>query len=733
MIFKTPLAPKAESARHVGMPGVGASNAWRNIVSARFLRLAGTCAAVLALAACSSGGDGSGGDVCDGNCANATTFLTVDDVKQVMAQAIAEAQARGVNATIAVTDRVGNVLGVYRMGDRATRKMTIATELDANGNPVVFTGLEGISLPGSAPPFDALNLDQLGAIAKAVTGSFLSSEGNAFSTRSANFIVQENFPLRSRNQAGGPLFGVQFSQLRCSDTIMRPVNGGADPAPGIQSSPLGLSADPGGFPLYKAGTPVGGVGVIADGLYSIDKSADDVDKNLDEMIAWAATFGFVAPDAVRSEQSALVGGQQLRFSDAGDRDLMANPSQAPAFDSISNTVGQLIPVTGYTPASIKRGTAFGQPESGVRPDVEGFYPGMDAFVLVDANNTNRFPPRAGLDAAVLNGVLPLQPEEVRVIIGEAVGVANQARAGIRRFQPRNQAVRVNISMVDSLGNIIGHAKTDDPPLFGSEVSLQKARAAALMSSPTAAQYLSSLPPTEYLATSPTVNFDRTVNLADYVATYRAFVNNPNALQGETAFTNRAFGNLARPGFPDGINSSGIAGPFSKPLGQWSVFSSGVQLDLVNNGILQHVLFAAGFPSPDVGVGCAGVSLTNLLAGMEPQTQPGVFRVGGGIQIFAGSSPIYRTGPNGEDVLIGAIGISGDGIDQDDMVGFLGLDRGSRILAATSANPARHASPQIRADALTPAGSVLSASPMRYVQCPANPFLNSKEMMVCEGK
>ena len=37
---------------------------------------------------------------------------------RVIAQAVAEAQARSVNATIAVVDRVGNVLAVYRMGDR---------------------------------------------------------------------------------------------------------------------------------------------------------------------------------------------------------------------------------------------------------------------------------------------------------------------------------------------------------------------------------------------------------------------------------------------------------------------------------------------------------------------------------------------------------------------------------------------------------------------------------------
>ncbi|HMZ18684.1 MAG TPA: heme-binding protein, partial [Blastocatellia bacterium] len=34
----------------------------------------------------------------------------------------------------------------------------------------------------------------------------------------------------------------------------------------------------------------------------------------------------------------------------------------------------------------------------------------------------------------------------------------------------------------------------------------------------------------------------------------------------------------------------------------------------------------------------------------------------GLQIFAGSVPLYKNG-----VLVGAIGISGDGIDQDDII------------------------------------------------------------------
>ena len=38
----------------------------------------------------------------------------------------------------------------------------------------------------------------------------------------------------------------------------------------------------------------------------------------------------------------------------------------------------------------------------------------------------------------------------------------------------------------------------------------------------------------------------------------------------------------------------------------------------------------------------------------------------GLQIFAGSVPLYKNG-----VLVGAVGISGDGIDQDDIISAAG--------------------------------------------------------------
>ena len=233
---------------------------------------------------------------CTGSCANASSLLSIADVQRVIAQAVSEAQAQNQPATIAVVDRVGNVLGVYRMtGARSTVKISSGRGVQG--------GLENISIVPS----------ELAAISKAVTGAYLSSEGNAFSTRTASQIVQQNFNPGEFGAPSGPLFGVQFSQFLCSDVINLPapvlaglIAPGANAGVGPKASPLGLSADPGGFPLYKAGTPVGGVGVVADDTYGLDLNVRDQDRDVDELIATAATFSFAAPLDRRSRAAGGV-------------------------------------------------------------------------------------------------------------------------------------------------------------------------------------------------------------------------------------------------------------------------------------------------------------------------------------------------------------------------------------------------------------------------------------------
>lgn len=647
---------------------------------------------------------------CTGSCATAASTLTVTDVQQVIAQAVGEAQARGVNATIAVVDRVGNVLGVYRMGDPTTRSVTITTT--PMGGPPITAGLEGIRLPVAAAA--GANIDHAAAIAKAVTGAYLSSEGNAFSTRVASQIVQANFNPGEMFQPGGPLFGVQFSSLACSDLISQ--FNGVGPSVGPQRTPLGLSADPGGFPLYKGGTVVGGVGVLADGIYTIDPSILDRDSDVDEAIALAATFNFSAPVDRRADR-ITVDGKVLRFTDVEFAQLNANPATAPAFNTISGVVGApgtLIPVPGYTDGTIRAGTAFGQANSGIRPDGDQNFPGRDAFVLVDANNALRYPPIAGTDGALV-GSAALTATEVQTLLQSALDVANRARAQIRR--PVGSQARVTISVVDSQGAIVGIARTRDAPVFGTDVSLQKARTAAFMSSTGSAAFVATLPAAQYLSTTDAaVAVSQSIPLSGYVSAFRTFVNNPNALaDGLVAYTDRSLGNLARPFFPDGINNA-TAGPMSKPAGQWSPFSTGMQLDVAMNAVLQHVLFVANAGLPDVTPGCAGVQLAANL-GSAGQTITSL-RLANGLQIFPGSVPIYRNG-----TLIGGIGVSGDGVDQDDMIAFLGLNNAGQTLGTGIGN----APAAMRSDTTMPQGTRL-----RYVQCPQAPFLDTMNDNVCGG-
>jgi uncharacterized protein GlcG (DUF336 family) len=688
------------------------------------MRIGMGCCALTAtgmLAACSGGGSavssaGSSpsppGIECTGNCANASTFLTVADVEQIIAQGVGEARARNLNATIAVVDRVGNVLAVYRMGAASTRSLLISSGVDASGNAVLKgDGLEGIKLPGIGA-LAAANLDQAAAIAKAVTGAYLSSEGNAFSTRTASQIIQEHFDPGVANQPSGPLFGVQISQLACSDFIMRSPGSGAVPGP--QPSPLGLAADPGGFPLYKGGTVVGGVGVLSDGLYSLDKDITDIVVGSDEAIAFAASFNYAAP-ADRQADQITANGLSLRFSDVSASDLQSDPASAsPATLSAANYVA----VPGYADGHVHAGTAFGQPASGIRADGGQYFPGLDAYVFVGPGNLNRFPPRAGTDGY-------LTQAEVQQLLTSALGVVAQTRAQIR--VPAGLTASVTISVVDTNGAVLGMVRTRDAPVFGADVSLQKARSAALLSSSTAGAFIASLPAAQYLVTpsSGMVAFSFVpAPLAHYVSDTQTFIADPTALEdGVIAWSDRALGNLSRPYFPDGIEGS-PNGPFSKPIAAWSIFSTGLQLDLANNAILQNVLHVAGVGTPDigptpgnVGPGCTGVGATASPSFTAPAPAVGA-RLANGLQIFPGSVPIYRGA-----TLIGAIGVSGDGVDQDDMVAFLGLARASAALGGSieEAPAAR------RADTLTPQGTRLL-----YVQCPQAPFINSDAEDVCSG-
>jgi uncharacterized protein GlcG (DUF336 family) len=577
-----------------------------------------------------SGGSASGGSSganfgCDGGCANQT--LSPDEVTRIVQQAATAASQLGTAGTFAVVDRVGNVLALYRMSG-APASSTINGQRGASG------GLENLTVPAA-----------LAAISKAGTGAYLSSQGNAFSTRTASQIIQEHFLPGQSNQPGGPLFGVQFSQLVCSDVT---VDGGG--AAGPHSLPLGLSADPGGFPLYKQGDLVGGIGVEFDGLYTLDPNAGDKDDDPEERVALAATRGFEAPSERVGDNISLAG-RTARYSDLGYSELRLSD----ALDELE--AGGFVAQRGFS-------------SGGVRGGVSG------------SSVPGRFISGGGRG---LPGGVQLQPGEVSAILDSAIATADRTRAAIRT--PRDTAARVSIFVVDDRGAVLGFVRSQDAPVFGIDVALQKARTAALFSSSDAASVLAAS------------------GLAGYANGFAQVTG--RTLDGSIAVTSRAVGNLARPFLPDGIDSAG-SGPLSKPYaGLWSVFNTGIQLDMIFAGLAAPVLSPGAKPS-----GCAGGALGN--------------RARNGIQIFAGGVPLYRGA-----ALIGAIGVSGDGIDQDDMIAFYGASRRGLDFAGHQGvgdtELGFNAPLAMRIDALDLPQPNLR---LRYVQCPEGPFFRNNEHNVC---
>jgi uncharacterized protein (TIGR03437 family) len=527
--------------------------------------------------------------------------LSVNDVQTIIAQAVAKAQQLGLRVTVAVVDKEANVLGIFQMaGAPATTQIgsfDLVTGVKVKNNNGDPDGIEGVNVPAAAA-----------AISKAGTAAFFSTQGSGISTRTASFIIQDHFPPRISGQPGGPLFGVQFSQLLCSDIKQ----------PGL---PLGLSGDPGGVPIYKNGLAAGGVGIEGDGFYSIDLNTMDFDQPREETIAVAATLGYETPAALRID-NAQIDGMTLPYVN-----VPQTGGPAPPFSTLSGTVVSPIiatPPSRFTPLTL----------GGVPGRVDPRF-----FPFIDSPSAN---------------AVKLTASDVNRLITQAAQGAFRTRAAIRL--PIGLPAEVNITIVDTDGKVLGIFSTIDAPIFGFDVSAQKARTAAFFSSATAGAQL------------------RAAEGGRFAKFVDAAAADGVRLDGAFAFSNRAQGFLSRPYFPDGIDGT-VNGPFSKPIAIWSPFNNGLQLALIRSAI------------------------GSILGGTVPASCTAIPALPHGIQIFAGSVPIFKNG-----VLVGAVGISGDGIDQDDVI-------------ASTGSVGFEAPMNIRADQLTPRGVRLP-----YVKFPRHPFI-----------
>jgi uncharacterized protein GlcG (DUF336 family) len=448
-------------------------------------------------------------------------LLTPAQVSKILAQAASQMLP---TQAVAVSDRDGHILGIFA-GPQTTEDTKVK------------------------------------AIMRARTGGFFESSQQTFSTRTARFIIQDNFPFPIRNTGGGPLYGVEFSDLPGSDVL------GPNQVPAV-------SGDPGGLGLYVKGrNPVGGIGVAGDGndvaarsdlkLFADQKVYDGhEEQDFDEAVAEAGFKGFQPNKEIRANRIFLAG-TGLRFP------YTVTPA---AHGHKTKTLAELT-ATGV-------GTVQGAPSVNVPAGIVGAQPNpfpAATFSNIPGvlKNTTNVAGNYGIRAS--DDLLPdgtadpdrLTADDVAQVITDAVNQAKRTRSGIRL--PIGEAAVVHVSVVDRDGTLLGVFRMyNDGTNFSFDVSVQKARTAAFFSDDT------------------------------------------------HAFSSRAIGFMAQKYFPTGINN-GSPGPLFHIQNDLSALKSNLKAPLAN-----------------------------------------------GITIFPGGAPLYKNGH-----LVGAVGISGDGVDQDDLIAFGG--------------------------------------------------------------
>lgn len=624
---------------------------------------------------------------------NQSITITASDVKALLDRASA-ASSTSADAIIAIVDRGGAILGV-RVGNNINMD-----------NPTEVFAIDG-------------------AVAKARTAAFFANQGAPLTSRTVRMISQSTITQREveanpnitdpNSVVRGPgtvapigtgahfppgvmftptvdLFDIEHTNR---DSILHPgVNGirdatdellpyrfNIDPtqvpagneiyAPesyGFQSGRLplaqsrGIATLPGGIPLYKNGMLTGGIGVFfpgPDGYATHEQGFTDFYGNNDQT-------GPVSPTASRTEvlQAAVDRtnapkvreAEWIAFAAAGGSSTAGE--SVPALNGIAPVTGFDLPfgridLVGITLEVIGPNPTAEDPRAGLTQITElgsqlslgNPANGVDHIIGSDNTGTSilyaggtQVPdqwlvmPQAGklhaltdengdpiLDAIGNQVTAQITQQDVETIINNSITRANEVRAGIRLLADGTPGARTRMvfAIADYDGEILGLYRMPDATYFSIAVAVAKARNMA------------------YYNSAAEVN---PVDLCD-------------TNQLGKAHTNRTFRFLADPRYPDGIDFAD-AGCFS--------ILNDPGIDPITAENISGPTPASDFQS------VLGFTRFNPERNFHRQSDATTSLNENGVVFFPGAAPLYKSA-----ALIGGLGVSGDGVDQDDVVAAAG--------------------------------------------------------------
>lgn len=183
--------------------------------------------------------------------AQSTTQVAALDQADVTKAVEAAASSVSEPMVIAVVDRAGNILAIYRKA----------------GAPTTSIGNFGA----------VVNANEL-ALALARTAAFFTNNQAPLSSRTVRYISGIHFPPGVEGTPSAALYGIENTNRGCGFNVTFAPGKTIPPARSIDNSTTGLgiitgkadgsdsdftTVNPGGVPLFKVGEAVGGIGVVA--------------------------------------------------------------------------------------------------------------------------------------------------------------------------------------------------------------------------------------------------------------------------------------------------------------------------------------------------------------------------------------------------------------------------------------------------------------------------------------